>query len=156
MYDLGLVRAIGEKEVDIEPHRHTRNAIVSAPNAVSTLRILSLDSSEFAINGKHKEIDIISVSPKHQLVFAATNSGHILIWKVNLLDANPIKLVSMSKPHSEMILRINVSPDESYFSTSSKDGTSKIWNIPDWWQLETLVNFTTNCIWNWENIKALT
>ena len=61
---------------------------------------MELDSTEFAVNGKGKEIDCISVCVEHQLVLAGTNSGHVLIWKFNLQDTSAIKLVSMSKPHT--------------------------------------------------------
>jgi WD40 repeat protein len=90
-------------------------------------------------------------------VIAGTNSGHVLIWKLNLNDKNnQIKLVSMSKPHSEMVLRILVSPDESFVSTISKEGISKIWSLPDKKSIETLISFTSNCLQNRENIKSLT
>jgi len=62
----------------------------------------------------------------------------------------------MSKPHGEAIIKILVSPDCQMFSTASKDGTSKIWEIPCKKMIETLEAFTTNCIKNRENLRSLT
>lgn len=64
LYDLGLVRAIGDKELESESQRHTRNAQISQPSIASFIKILTLDSSEFTINGKHKEIDIMTICPE--------------------------------------------------------------------------------------------
>ena len=68
--------------------------------------------------------------PEKGIVLGGCNSGHLLIWRLNMTEIPTVDHIAMIYPHTRPITMIYDSPDQRYIATASSDGTCLIFETP--------------------------